>query len=97
MHQVRHIFKAHKADIQKPTLQKSMPCANAQPTCCVATHLHILDEREIQRMCNKVNYKVRADGSYLGLFAILLCLEVAWKFNITFCWLKKIINKKKSV
>lgn len=31
-HQVRHICKAHKADTQKPTLQKSLPCANAKPT-----------------------------------------------------------------
>ncbi len=31
-HQVRHICKAHKANTQKPTLQKSLPCANAQPT-----------------------------------------------------------------
>jgi len=31
-HQVRHICKAHKPDTQKPTLQKSLPCANASGT-----------------------------------------------------------------
>ena len=31
-HQVRHICKAHKADTQKPTLQKSLPCSNASGT-----------------------------------------------------------------
>ena len=31
-HQVRHICKAHKADTQKLTLQKSLPCANASGT-----------------------------------------------------------------
>ena len=31
-HQVRHICKAHKADTQKQTLQKSLPCANASGT-----------------------------------------------------------------
>jgi len=44
-HQVRHIYKAHKADTQKPTLQKSLPCANAQATLCGSTQTHIVDDR----------------------------------------------------
>jgi hypothetical protein len=44
-HQVRHICKAHKADTQKPTLQKSLPCANAQATLCGGTQTHIIDDR----------------------------------------------------
>ena len=31
-HQVRHICKAHKADTQKPTLQKSLTCSHASGT-----------------------------------------------------------------
>ncbi|MBS1747203.1 MAG: hypothetical protein JST21_13620 [Bacteroidetes bacterium] len=44
-HQVRHICKAHKADTQKPTLQKSLPCANTQATLCGWTQTHIVDDR----------------------------------------------------
>ena len=44
-HQVRHICKAHKADTQKPTLQKSLPCANAQATLYGWTQTHIIDDR----------------------------------------------------
>jgi hypothetical protein len=32
MYQVRHICKAHSADTQKPTLQKSLPCSHASGT-----------------------------------------------------------------
>ena len=44
-HQVRHICKAHKANTQKPTLQKSLPCANAHATLCGWTQTHIVDDR----------------------------------------------------
>ena len=43
-HQVRHICKAHKADTQKPTLQKSLPCANARATLYGLTQTHIIDD-----------------------------------------------------
>lgn len=43
-HQVRHICKAHKANSQKPTLQKSLPYANAQATLCGWTQTHLIDD-----------------------------------------------------
>ena len=43
-HQVRHICKAHKADTQKPTLQKNLPCANARATLYGWTQTHIIDD-----------------------------------------------------
>jgi hypothetical protein len=43
-HQVRHICKAHKADTHTPTLQKSLPCANAQATLYGWTQTHIIDD-----------------------------------------------------
>jgi len=46
MHQVRLICKAPKANTQKPTLQKSLPCANAQATLCSATQNHIIDDEK---------------------------------------------------
>ena len=72
-HQVRHICKAHKADTQKLTLQKSLPCANAQATLCGWTQTHIIDDRGEGRTYNMGFAKIRADGSYLRLFVILLC------------------------
>ena len=44
-HQVRHICKAHKANTQKPILQKSLHCANAQATLYGMTQTHITDDR----------------------------------------------------
>jgi hypothetical protein len=47
-HQVRHICKAHKADTQKPTLQKSLPCANASGThsASLDTECNLTDREE---------------------------------------------------
>ena len=71
-HQVRHICKAHKADTQKPTLQKSLPCANAQATLCGWTQTHIIVDREEGRTYNMGIAKMQADGSRVSTFVILL-------------------------
>jgi hypothetical protein len=53
-HQVRHICKAHKADTQKPTLQKSLPCANASGNTLPRwTQTHIIDDRDEGRTYNR--------------------------------------------
>ena len=67
-HQVRHICKAHKADTQKLTLQKSLPCSYAQATLCGWTQTHIVDDRGEGRTYNRGFAKIRADRSYLQLF-----------------------------
>ena len=81
-HQVRHICKAHKADTLKPTLQNSLPCANAQATLCGATQTHIIDDHEEGRTYNRGFAKIRADGSYLQLLVILLYFISGWTLSI---------------
>ena len=63
-HQVRHICKARKANTQKPTLQKSLPCANTLATLCGATQTHNIDDRVEGRTYNRGFAKIRADGSF---------------------------------
>ena len=58
--------KAHKADTQKPTLQKSLPCATALATLCGATQTHILADREEGRTYNKRFAARLADGITIG-------------------------------
>ncbi len=67
-HQVRHICKAHKANSQNLTLQKSLPCANAQATPCCGTQTHIADDREEGRTHNMGFAKMGADGSRVSTF-----------------------------
>jgi len=81
-HQVRHICKARKAGTQKPTLQKSLPCANTRATLCGWTQTHIIDDREEGRTYNMGFAKIRADGSYLRLFVILLGFISGWTLSI---------------
>jgi hypothetical protein len=45
----RHTKPTH----EKPTLQKSLPCANAQATLCGWTQSHIVDDRGEGRTYNK--------------------------------------------
>ncbi|MFN0081759.1 MAG: hypothetical protein ACKVOM_04510, partial [Ferruginibacter sp.] len=52
---------------------KSLPCANAQATLCGWTQTHIIDDHEEGRTYKRGFAKIRADGSYLRLFVILLC------------------------
>ncbi|MBS1736268.1 MAG: hypothetical protein JSS98_06610 [Bacteroidetes bacterium] len=73
-HQVRHICKAHKADTQKPTLQKSLPCANALATLCGWTQTHIIDDREEGRTYNMGIAKMQADGSLVSTFVFQFSL-----------------------
>ena len=44
--------QAHLQGTQKPTLQKSLSCANAQATLLGATHTHIVDDRDEGRTYN---------------------------------------------
>ena len=74
--------QAHLQGTQKPTLQKSLPCANAQATLCGWTQTHIIDDRGEGRTYNRGFAKIRADGSYLQLFVILLCFISGWTFTI---------------
>ena len=91
-HQVRHICKAHKADTQKPTLQKSLPCANTQAALCDWTQSHIVDNRGEGRTYNRGFAKIRADGSHLQLFVILLCLISGRRFSIQLLFVIFIIS-----
>ena len=48
-HQVRNVCKARKADTNKPTLQKSLPCSNAPlATLCAWTQTHVIDDQGLR-------------------------------------------------
>ncbi len=89
--QGRHICKAHKADTQKPTLQKSLPCANAQATLCGATQTHIVDDQGERANVQQVVCQIRVDGSYLWHLVIWLRLTYLFVVVISFATLPKIL------
>jgi hypothetical protein len=85
-HQGRHICKAHKADAQQPTLQKSLPCSYAQETLCGATQAHIINDHgekaNVQQgVCQNTG---RRKLSSIFFFAIVLHIQLDIIY-LTFC------------
>ena len=65
----RHTVSWHT----KPTLQKSLPCANAQATLCGWTQTYIVDDRGEGRTYNRGFAKMGADVSRVSTFVFQFC------------------------
>ncbi len=76
-HQVRHICKAHKANSQKPTLQKSLPCSYASGThSATVDTLCSLKKQDEGRTHNMGFAKMGADGSRVSTFCFSIWLHI---------------------
>ena len=73
-HQGRHICKAHKAETQKPTLQKSLPCSYASSdTPYFGWHKRYNDTPDRRRTYNMGLCAIAGRRNAASTFCSLLC------------------------
>ncbi|HRB60578.1 MAG TPA: hypothetical protein PLP80_13810, partial [Niabella sp.] len=68
----------------KPTLQKSLPCANAQATLCGWTQTHIIADRGEGRTHNRGFYAMLADVVTMSCTSLSANIRLT-NYYLAFC------------